>query len=153
MRKKEREIRDFADIVDVLRRCDTVRMGICGGEYPYVVPLSFGYEVADGKLVLYVHGAGEGKKHDLLARSNRVCVEADLCHRFVDTGVSVTAEYESVIGYGTAEKAAGADAEKGIALLLEHCGFAGHPCSPEAFPNLTVYRIALESVTGKRRMI
>ena len=153
MRKKEREIRDFADIVDVLRRCDTIRLGICGGEYPYVVPLSFGYEVADGKLVLYIHGAGEGKKHDLLAINNRVCAEADLCHRFADTGESVTAEYESLIGYGTAEKAGGADVEKGIALLLEHCGFAGHTYSRGALRALTVYKITLDAVTGKKRTV
>ncbi len=153
MRKKEREIREFADIVDVLRRCDTIRLGICGGEYPYVVPLSFGYETENEKLVLYVHGAAEGKKHDLLAANNKVCVEADLCHRFVDTGASVTAEYESVIGYGTAEKAAGADVEKGLALLLEHCGFAGHPYDRGVLRVLTVYKITLDAVTGKRRTV
>ena len=60
MRRAENEMSSLADIVDVLDRCDTIRLGLHGSEYPYVVPLSFGYEVANGKVVLYAHGAKEG---------------------------------------------------------------------------------------------
>jgi len=153
MRKSEREITDFNDIVDVLRRCDTVRIGIFGEEYPYVVPLSFGYEAADEKIILYVHGAQEGLKHDLIAFNNKICAEADICHQFADIGRSVTTEYESVIGFGTAEKVFGDEAAKGIDLLLSHCGFDGYQYDKGALNILTVYKITLDSVTGKRRTV
>lgn len=43
MRRSDREITDFNEIVDVLRRADTIRLGLHDDPYPYVVPLSFGF--------------------------------------------------------------------------------------------------------------
>ena len=153
MRKSEREIKVFHEVIDVLHRCDTVHLGIFGEEYPYVVPLSFGYEVANGKIILYVHGAQEGLKHDLITVNNKVCAEADICHRFADTGLGVTTVYESVIGFGTAEKIFDEEAAKGLDLLLSHCGFAGYQYDKEVLNILTVYKITLDTVTGKRRAV
>ncbi len=151
MRRKEREIQDFDEIVEALRRADTIRLGLNGPEYPYVVPLSFGFEVADGKIAVYIHGAKEGLKHDLMARDNRVCVEADTCERFVDLGNDVTTAYESVIGFGEIEKLTSeADMRKGLDLILEHCGFPGYPYEAGVLKVLTVHRIVLSRVTGKR---
>lgn len=118
-----------------------------------MVPVSFGCAVEDGKLAVYFHGAAQGRKHDLLARCNRVCVEADTFGGYVDTGHSYTANYESVIGYGTAAVVTGAQAARGIALLLEHCGFPTSSAEACAAMKITrVYRIELEQITGKRRI-
>ena len=45
MRRADREITDFNEIVEVLGRADTIRVGLFNGEYPYIVPVSFGMEV------------------------------------------------------------------------------------------------------------
>ena len=104
MRKAGREIQSFDEIVDVIARCDTIRIGISDAQAPYIVPLSFGYEALEGKLAVYFHGAKEGRKAELLRALPRVCVEADLCHGFPSNGRSgYTCDYESVIGYGTVE--------------------------------------------------
>lgn len=47
MRRADREITDFDEILDVLRRADTIRLGMNGDPYPYVVPLSYGFEALD----------------------------------------------------------------------------------------------------------
>lgn len=78
MRKSDREIRDFSEIVSVVGRCQVVRMGIYADDFPYVVPLTFGYEVQDGALVVYFHCATKGRKLDLLAKDARVCLEWDI---------------------------------------------------------------------------
>ena len=153
MRKSKREIKSFDEIVDVLNRCDTIRVGLSGREYPYVVPLSFGFETENGKIIIYIHGAQEGKKHDLIARNNKVCVEADICHGFAKTEHSVTTVYESVIGYGTTEKVYGDEMIKGLCLLLAHCGYEGFPFDQSVTNILTVYKITLDSITGKRRTV
>ena len=101
MRRKEREIQDRQEIFDVLRRCDTVRIGIMGEKYPYVVPVSFGMEVVDDKAVIYFHCARQGMKLDLLAKNNNVCVEGDIFIKIEPTAHGITARYESVIGFGT----------------------------------------------------
>ena len=74
MRKANREIQNFDEIVALLARCDTLHIGMTGESGPYVVPVSFGFEVVDDKITLYFHGSKEGMKHDLLARDSRVCV-------------------------------------------------------------------------------
>ena len=150
MRRADREITDFAEIVELVSRCDTLRIALHDEPYPYVVPVSFGYEVCGGKLAFYIHGAGEGKKLDLLARDDRVCVEADLCHRFVESGASVSCEYESVIGFGSARRVTGPEAQHALSCILAHCGFPGYPCEAGQ-GKLDVYRITLDAVTGKRR--
>lgn len=153
MRRSDREIRDFEQIKDVLDRCDTIRLGINGEGWPYVVPLSFGWEEEAGRLALYVHGASEGLKHDLLKKDDRVCVEADICHCFADTGDSTTTMYESVIGFGHARRVFGAQAEHGLDLILKHCGFEGHPYDRALLDRMTIYRIVLDTVTGKQRKV
>ena len=62
MRIKDREITDLTKITDTLRRADTIRLGLYNGPYPYVVPLSFGFEADNGNITLYFHGAKEGLK-------------------------------------------------------------------------------------------
>lgn len=151
MRRKDREVTDFDEIVEILARCDVIRLGIQAEGCPYVVPVSFGYAVEDGKLALYFHGADVGRKHTLLAQCDRVCVEADRFLGYVDTGHSYTANYESVIGCGTAAVVTGAQAVRGLALLLRHCGFGTD--SAEACEKRTrVYRIETDRITGKRRL-
>ena len=154
MRKTDREIKDFEDILDILRRCDTVRLGINGSEHPYVVPLSFGFEVKEGKLIIYIHGARQGFKHELLELDNRVCIEADICHRFAEFGGCITAEYESVIGFGRAEVITDEnEANHGLELLLEHCGYGGFAYDRAALKVTKVFKIVLDSITGKRLLI
>ena len=53
MRKAEREIKDFKEVAEVVARCQVVRLGLFAEDYPYIVPLSFGYEAENGKLTVY----------------------------------------------------------------------------------------------------
>ncbi|MEA4914801.1 MAG: pyridoxamine 5'-phosphate oxidase family protein [Christensenella sp.] len=152
MRKAEREITNLEEIADVLSRCDTVRIGINDAGLPYIVPLSFGFEILDGKIAVYFHGAKAGRKAELLRSLPRVCVEADLCHGFVDNGRGgYTCDYESVIGYGNVELLEGAEAQKGIRLLLEHCGIHAEACPAEAMAVTAVNRVMLDEISGKHR--
>lgn len=154
MRKSNREISSFESVCDLLYACDTVRLGLFDEKYPYVVPISFGMErTEEKKIVLYFHGAGEGKKIDLLKRNSHVCVEADILRGYRDTGHSVTADYKSVIGFGVAEEVTDfAERVKGLRLLLKHCkteGYSAEECAK--LPFVTVYKITLTEVTGKER--
>ena len=152
MRKAGREITNFDEIVDVISRCDTIRLGISDVEAPYIVPLSFGYEVISGKLAVYFHGAKAGRKAELVQSLPRVCVEADLCHGFPANGRGgYTCDYESVIGYGFVELLEGEEALKGVRLLNAHCGIQAEACPPEAMAITAVYRVVLDEISGKRR--
>lgn len=152
MRKSDREITDFDGVAAVLGKCDTFRLGLYGEDYPYVVPLSYGFEAKDGKIDVYFHCATEGKKLALIGRDNRACAEFDLLNGYVDTGHSLTADYESVICFGRVYPCEGGEKVKGLRLLLEHCGYAGHGAEDcAAMPIVAVYRFTAESFTGKKR--
>jgi len=153
MRRKDRQVTDFTQITDILQRADTIRLGLHNEPYPYVVPLSFGFEAKDGKIILYFHGATEGLKHDLIQNNPLVCVEADILHRYAAIGNNVTAEYESFIGFGKAERVIGDEAAKGLDLLLVHCGYGGFVYDSAVFDITWIYKIELDSFTGKRRFL
>lgn len=61
MRRKDREITDFDEMVSVMRRCDVCRLAFQDGDVPYIVPLNFGMKVKEDSVTLYFHGALEGK--------------------------------------------------------------------------------------------
>lgn len=66
MRRKDREIQNKEEIYDILKRCDTIKIAMHGDTYPYVVPVSFGMENVDNKVVLYFHCAQQGMKVSLV---------------------------------------------------------------------------------------
>ena len=153
MRRSDREVTDFNDITGILSRSDTIRLGLRGSPYPYIVPLSFGFETKDGHISIYFHGAKEGLKHELIRADNRVCVEADIFHQYVEVPGSLSTAYESFIGFGKALLVNGDEAEKGMALLLDHCRHPGMDYNRTALDVTAVYRVDIESFTGKRRTV
>ena len=64
MRRKDREITDKQDILEVMKKCDVCRIALHNGDYPYIVPLNFGLQVENDMPVLYFHGVLEGKKYE-----------------------------------------------------------------------------------------
>ena len=155
MRRDEREVESIEEIFDILLRCDTVRVAMNAGDYPYVIPMTFGCELADGKIIIYFHSAGAGRKWDILNKDPRVCVEADLYYKVEkrENG-DITAIYESVIGTGKAELLT-EHAEKVAALkcMLEHYKESGFPVtSCKGLAKVEVFRIVLNEVSGKRNL-
>ena len=154
MRRKDREIQDIHEIFDILTRCDTIRLGMHGEEYPYVVPVSFGAELADGKPVIYFHCAREGMKVDLLVANPHVCVEGDIFIRTERVPHGITTRYESVIGFGECRFVKDAEEIRhGLKILTEHYGYHDYPLEQcQSIQHLLVGKITLENMTGKRNL-
>ena len=154
MRRKDREILDKDEIFDVLKRCDTIRIAMLGEGFPYVVPVSFGMEVFEGRAVLYFHCAREGMKNDLLRAHPQICVEGDIFICVETTEHGITARYESVIGFGKCEFVTDPDEIiHGLKLLTEHYGYHGYPLDRCAgLQHLHVGKIVLDQITGKRNL-
>ena len=105
MRRKDREITDFNEIIGIIKRCDVCRIAMNDGEYPYIVPLNFGLDIQQGQVYFYFHSALEGKKLDLLRADPKVAFEMDCNHEFIlyEEQMSCTMGYESVMGHGVIE--------------------------------------------------
>lgn len=152
MRRRDRET-SYEEAVAVLRGCKYVTVALHGGEYPYAVPMHFGVAEEDGALVLYFHGAKEGRKLALLAKDRRVAFSAvRLCENVPPKGgvaCTATARFESVFGEGEMAPVAGEAAERGIRALLMQNGMEGE-IAPAALAKTCVLRLVVRSLTGKR---
>ena len=152
MRKSDREIKDVEEIKKLLDECQTIRLAMHDEPFPYIVPLSYGWEEKGGQFFIYFHCAKEGKKLDLIESNGNVCLEADALEGYVDTGHSVTADYRSVIAFGRAERVYGEELVHGLELLLKHCRVEGYSARDCAATGITaVVKITIDSITGKKR--
>lgn len=154
MRRTERQITDSAEILNILSQSQTIRLGLSGTDYPYVVPVSFGMEVIEEGAVIYFHGSQAGLKSRLLGERARVCVECDSFLGVQMTETGITTRYESVIGFGECEKLHD-DAEKihGLEVICSHYNFSDYPIGRcKGLKNAAVYRICLINLSGKRNL-
>ena len=152
MRRKDREITDHTELLAVLDRCQVLHLALNGKDAPYVVPLSFGWEEREGAVCLYVHGALSGLRHELLAADDRVAVAADVFQRYIETPQGISCVYESVMGTGRAENIVGEAAAHGMDCILRHCGYTGYEVPQAALARTSLWRITLDTLTGKRRL-
>ena len=99
----DREIRDKEIIKAILDMCDVINVGFFDDEYPYVLPVNFGYEY-DENLVFYMHHATEGYKNKLIEKNPKVCVTT---HKFIDNIYNdydkSSHDYRSVMAFGEIE--------------------------------------------------
>ncbi len=104
MRRRDREVTDIDKVKEILLKGQIIHLGMNDGEYPYVIPLHYGYEFTDdNKLVFYMHGAKEGHKVDLVKENQKVGFEIE-CDIEVASGGDIACQYSSfyasVIGHG-----------------------------------------------------
>lgn len=123
MRRKDREVTDTSKMLEIVKSCDCCRLGFVDGNEAYIVPMNFGYDVVDGKLILYFHCAKEGRKLDLLPRQSVVSFEMDTKHKLTggELGCDFSYLYQSVMGTGTMKIASSND-EKifGLQRIMAH---------------------------------
>lgn len=72
MTRRELEVTDQAQIIEILNKCKVLHLGLIDGNKPYIVPMNYGYTMENGKLTIYLHGASKGHKLDVI-RANPVC--------------------------------------------------------------------------------
>ena len=157
MRRKDREITAPEEIEAIIRKTRILHLGLHDGEFPYIVPLHYGYEQNEesGQYMFYMHGAREGHKLDLIRRNPHVCVELD-CDEAIVSGGDIPwaegAEYASVIGRGMAEVVED-EVEKihGLELLMKHQTGRAFVITPQMASSVSVIKVTLSEVTAKTR--
>lgn len=152
MRRKDREITEFDEIVKVMKKCDVCRVAFNDGEYPYIVPLNFGMEAEGGQITLYFHGAGEGRKYELIEKDNRASFEMDCSHKLIADreGCRCTMGYESVVGRGRIKILPEKEKLEALNALMEQYHEEEFPFRKEVADRTTVMKLVVEKVTGKR---
>ena len=146
------------EILDIINECKVCRLGLYDAEAAevYIVPMNFGYEYANEKLILYFHGAGEGRKHDMIKANPLACFEMDCSHRLIEAEEAgkYSMEYECVIGSGNVHYCTDKN-EKAHALMQLMRKYAKD--KEFTFPDrvldsVTVFKLDVLEFAGKRLM-
>lgn len=154
MRRTDRQIVDTDKIESIIANARYMHLGMFDGEFPYVVPLHYGYQMEAGKLTFYVHSAREGHKLECLRKNSRVFVEIDRGESLVaaDIPCRYGAVYESVMCRGKAAIVeTPAEKCRALSLLMKVQTGQEHAISEKMADAVTVIRIDIESYTAKRR--
>lgn len=151
MRRSDRQITDFTEIVEVIKRCDVCRIALNDDGYPYIIPLNFGMRTEGEQIILYFHGAGEGRKYELIRRDNRASFEMDCSHKLIveKEGCRCTMGYESVVGKGRIEIVPDAEKKEALRALMRQYHEGEFPFRQEVADRTTVMKLTVEEATGK----
>lgn len=155
MRRKDREIKKTDEILRIAESAKILHLGLSDDDFPYVVPLHYGFEYTDKALVFYTHGAAEGHKIDLIRADGRVCVELE-CGVEAVSGGEIPCAYgslfASVIGRGYAEIVKDT-AEKihGLSVLMKTQTGRDFEIGEKAAASVCVIKITVADFTAKAR--
>ena len=155
MRRKDMEVTDIAGIEEILLQCKTCHVAMIDNGTPYIVPLSFGYKIFDGKtLELYFHSAHEGRKIDVLKQNSKVCFEMSYEGEAVhsETPCNSGSYFASVIGFGEAvfiddvsEKC------NALSIMFKHQSGKDVAFTPEQAKTVCVFKLVSTDFTGKKK--
>ena len=155
MRRTDREITDFSEILSIINDCKVIRLAMLDEDgLPYLIPLNFGYRCGDdGALTFYCHSALQGRKLELLRRDPRVSFEMD-CRgalQSAERACSFGYFYASVIGRGTVELVEGAEKCAGLSALMRHIAGREDVFTEEQARGVAVLASRVASLTAKAK--
>ncbi|WP_295857854.1 pyridoxamine 5'-phosphate oxidase family protein [uncultured Oscillibacter sp.] len=154
MRRKDRQVTDRAEIEAVLRSCDVCRVGFYDGEEVYIVPLNFGYREREGRLTLFFHSAGEGRKVELFRRGGRAGFEMDCAHRLVtaETACGYSELYKSIIGTGRVREVPEPEKLEAMEAVVAHYTDAKPPIDPAMLARVRLFALDVDELSCKEHV-
>lgn len=154
MRRKDREVTSPEAIREIIDACKVFRVAFMGEDFPYVVPLNFGYTWEEGQLVFYFHCASQGRKLDLMRKNPRVAFEMDCGHDLMESDVPCGYGYrfQSVMGCGLAQEVTDvAEKKAGLSCLMAHQTGKAFSFTDQEAEQVTVCRVLVQALSAKAR--
>lgn len=150
MRRNEKEIKDQSVIESIIKKSKVMRLALCDGNQPYIIPLNFGYVNS----VFYFHSANEGKKLDIIQKNPLVCIEIDAEIGIVPDpdgkACNWGATFESIIASGKAEIVLDKQEKiKGLDLIMKQYSEDQFEYGDNALNGVTLVKIVISLMTGK----
>ena len=156
MTKRERQITDEAQIMDILDKGKVLHLGLAVDNEPYVVPMNYGYTHEDGKLVMYLHSAVRGKKLDMIRANPKVFfeIDCDLVPFESELPCQYGLAYSSVMGKGIARIVDDVEEKKkAMSILMKTQTGKDFTFEDRLVSIVAVIRIDVEDYTAKHRPI
>lgn len=153
MRRKDREIKDLEEILEIVRKCDVCRLAFFNERFPYIIPMNFGTARKDGQLRLYFHGATAGTKLELIKQNPNAGFEMDCSHNLIlgETACNSTMEYESVCGNGVMRILPAQEKAEALTILMkQYESGKRYEFSDNELMAVEVFELTVNEITGKR---
>lgn len=157
MRRRDREITDQNQIQDILNTCSYLHLGLSDDGMPYVVPLNYGLvkDEIDGHYIIYLHGAHEGRKLDIIKKNPNCCftMERNVAPFEGRMACQHGMVYESIMGVGKVSIVDNPE-EKMLALtalMKTQTGRDDFQFDERMVSIVTVMRIDVSELTAKQR--
>ena len=154
MTKRERQVTDPAHITHILDTGKILHLGLAVNNEPYVVPMNYGYTLQNGKLVLYLHSAVQGKKLDMIRANPRVFfeIDTDLVPFEGEKPCQYGLAYSSVMGRGTARIVEDVEEKKkAMSILMKTQTGRDFTFDEKLVGIVAVIRIDVSEYTAKHR--
>ena len=154
MRRKDREIKDFGRMLEVVSANDVLRIAFDDGDGIYICPVNYGFKADGEKLSFYFHGAKSGRKAEALcSKVESVSFELDGNHRrhLGESGCDSTMYYASVMGTADVTICEGAEIEAGLNAVMNNVFGSEGPFEykDEVLKNTLVIRLDVREWTCK----
>ena len=156
MRRKDREITETVKKQEIIEACKVCRLGFADEGGVYIVPMNFGYCYEEERLVLYFHGAKEGRNIKLVRKEPSVGIEMDCGHELVEGRLACqySYHYASIIGRGKAAEVVEPEEKlKALGLIMKHQTgkeFDEFETNPKLEKAVAIIRVEVEDYSCKQ---
>jgi hypothetical protein len=158
LRRDERGVHDEGWIKALLLHGAYGTLATAAGEQPFLNAHNYVYDEAGH--CIYFHRASTGRTSANLEHNPRVCYQVvEMGRMYVSSEpLNFSVEYRSVIVFGTAHRVGEEEASRALRLLLvkyaPHLEFGvDYPASAAQCPSAAVYRVDIESWSGKMNQV
>jgi nitroimidazol reductase NimA-like FMN-containing flavoprotein (pyridoxamine 5'-phosphate oxidase superfamily) len=155
MRRKEREITDKTEMVDLVSRQPHVTLAMCKNGIPYLVTVNHAYDNTSDRL--YFHCAKAGKKADYIASNPRIFGQVLEDRGYVKGECDYdyrTVHFEGIVSLVDSSE----ERKRALDLLLRKFEPGVEPgdarkrfIKDESFGRVSIYRIDISGMSGKMR--
>jgi len=148
---KDREIKDFNEIEEILKTAQVCHVGMVDDGKPYVLPMNFGYV----ENTIYLHSAPDGKKIDILTKNNNVCISFDidqkLKYRDEHVACSWGMRFRSVVLSGKVFFIEDNDEKiNSLNIIMKHYTKKEFTYNLPAVKNVKIWKVEIEEISGKK---
>ena len=145
---------DVNEIIKILDTAKVLHLGLCVNNEPYVVPMNYGYVMDGDKLTIYLHGARQGKKLDMMRANPNVFFEldCDIVPFEGDVACRYGITYSSVMGRGKAIVVENMEEKRyGLSVLMKTQTGKDFSFEDRMAEVVSVIRIDVDEYTAKHR--
>ena len=153
MRRKDREVTDRNAIISIIDECEIIRLGLADGDFPYIVPVNFGYTATDDEIAFYIHGAIAGRKYEMLKNNPNCSFEMDLplLLECLVEEKDATMRYKSVMGKCTAEQLEGEEKQNAIdnIIMARYDETRNFEYNRDVVERTAIFKLTVTEITAK----